>query len=88
MATSTPDQAEQEPVLLTTTQAAKLLGISTQGLHFKRFVNRGPAFIRMGRTVRYRRRDVLAYIERCLHDPEAASPKAATSSKSARKREA
>lgn len=90
METSTPDRTEHELGLLTTAQAAKLLGISTQGLHWKRWAKRGPAFVRMGRTVRYRKADLLAYVERCLEagntTPDAEPAKPAVARKPARKK--
>jgi predicted DNA-binding transcriptional regulator AlpA len=53
--TSSPDDA------LTTRQAARLLGMAEITLHQARLRGDGPPFFRIGRAVRYVRRDVLAY---------------------------
>ncbi len=49
--------------LLVEIHAAELLGLSTRTLQAWRSTNRGPAFVRAGRAIRYRRRDLLAWIE-------------------------
>jgi hypothetical protein len=56
-ATSDPD------ALLAEVHAAKLLNLSTRTLQAWRLADRGPAFVRAGRAIRYRRRDLLAWID-------------------------
>lgn len=49
---------------LTTRQAATLLGMAVAYLHNMRSQGRGPAYKRVsGRMVRYRRRDLIAWME-------------------------
>jgi hypothetical protein len=49
--------------LLVETHAAQLLSLSARTLQAWRLTSRGPAFVRAGRAVRYRRRDLLAWID-------------------------
>ena len=49
--------------LLSEVEAADLLGLSTRTLQSWRTQETGPAFVRAGRAIRYRRRDLLAWIE-------------------------
>lgn len=63
------EQADAAPAtspddLLTTAQVAKLTGIAENTLRRWRSDNddRGPEYVRMGRAVRYRRRDIEAWI--------------------------
>ena len=49
--------------LLTESETAELLGISERTLQAWRVHGGGPAFVRIGRTIRYRRQDVLDWIE-------------------------
>lgn len=50
--------------LLTGREAADLLRLSERTLERHRVAGTGPRFIRLGRAVRYRRRDVLDFVER------------------------
>jgi len=50
-------------LLLTETEAATLLNISTRTLQAWRIRTCGPAYIRAGRAIRYRKRDLLAWME-------------------------
>lgn len=62
----TPPTPTPEPdrlQLLTETQVSELLAIPLQTLRNHRSQRRGLPFVRLGRHVRYRRSDVLAYIE-------------------------
>jgi hypothetical protein len=56
-ATSDPDD------LLTEIQAAKVLNLSSRTLQAWRIRNTGPSFVQAGRAVRYRRRDLLLWID-------------------------
>ncbi|MBK5958438.1 hypothetical protein CCR97_09480 [Rhodoplanes elegans] len=49
--------------LLDERQAAELLNLSCRTLQAWRAVDAGPRFIRAGRAVRYRRTDLLAWVE-------------------------
>ena len=48
--------------LLTTEEAAELLGLSEQALKLHRMTGRGVPFVRLGRSVRYNRRDIDDYV--------------------------
>ncbi len=53
-----------QPILLTETEAAKLLGFSIRTLQKWRMSGDGPKFVRMSaRAIRYRRQDLDAFIE-------------------------
>ena len=49
--------------LLTPAEVAERLRVSTRTLEFWRHQGRGPAFVRVGKRVRYRPDDVEAFIE-------------------------
>jgi Helix-turn-helix domain len=49
--------------LLTEAQAADLLNLSVRTLQVWRWNDRGPLVVRAGRAVRYRRRDLLAWMD-------------------------
>jgi predicted DNA-binding transcriptional regulator AlpA len=51
-------------VLLTGREAAALLRLSERTLERHRTAGTGPRFCALGRAIRYRRCDVLAFIER------------------------
>lgn len=51
-----------EDVLLNAEQAARLLGCTAAALALWRREDRGPAYIRLGRLIRYRKSDVFAWI--------------------------
>lgn len=58
--------AEQRPLspeLLTPDQVAELLQVETALLRRWRYERRGPASFKVGKYVRYRRADLLAWIE-------------------------
>lgn len=48
--------------LLTEREAADLLKMSSRTLQAWRCSKAGPAFVRVGRAIRYRRRDLVAWI--------------------------
>lgn len=56
------DYADDE--LIRTPQVAECLGVSTSYLQKGRTNGTGPDFIRLGRSVRYRRREVQDWLER------------------------
>lgn len=49
--------------LLTELQAASLLNLSVRTLQAWRSRATGPLFVRAGRAIRYRRRDLLAWLD-------------------------
>ena len=49
--------------LLTETEAAKYLGLSPKTLQMRRWLDRPPTYIRMGRSIRYRVTDLDAFAE-------------------------
>jgi excisionase family DNA binding protein len=49
--------------LVTEVQAAKFLNISIRTLQAWRIKLAGPRFVRVGRAIRYRRSDLIAWIE-------------------------
>lgn len=49
--------------LLTEMAVARLLCLSVRTLQAWRITGAGPAYVRAGRAIRYRRRDVLEWIE-------------------------
>jgi hypothetical protein len=51
--------------------AAANLGVATGTLRNWRSQGRGPKYVRLGRRVLYRLKDLDAYTEACLVDPEA-----------------
>jgi excisionase family DNA binding protein len=52
---------DSQIAFLTEKQSARLLSISHRTLQAWRRLGSGPAFVRLGRTIRYRREDVLAW---------------------------
>lgn len=57
------DEVDLEDRLLWPEQVAEMLGLPTGTLANWRYQGRGPAFVKVGRHVRYRRSDVLGWIE-------------------------
>jgi hypothetical protein len=53
----------QDLDLLTTQQAAKAFKVTPAALKQFRFEHRGPAFFKLGRLVRYARRDLEEYLQ-------------------------
>jgi DNA-binding transcriptional MerR regulator len=49
--------------LLAEVYAAELLGLSSRTLQAWRTKGIGPAFVRAGRAIRYRRRDLIAWMD-------------------------
>jgi len=54
---------DDDGALLTERDAADLLKISTRTLQAWRCAGSGPSFIRVGRSIRYRRLDVLNWLQ-------------------------
>lgn len=51
------------PTILTQSQAAEYLGVSEKKLERDRWCERRIPYVKMGRHVRYRATDILAYVE-------------------------
>ena len=59
-----PDLTRPIEGLLTTREAAKLLGVTENAMrHWRRSKRLNLAYIRIGRAVRYRRSDIAEFIE-------------------------
>ena len=58
----TPTDFESD-ALLGEVQAARLLNLSVRTLQAWRTKRSGPAFVRAGRAIRYRRRDLYAWMD-------------------------
>lgn len=54
-------------------KAAEILDAAAQTLRNWRFQRRGPAYVKLGRSVRYALSDLMAYMETRRIDPEARS---------------
>lgn len=55
--------------LYDTREAARLLGLSDQTLRLWRCTGGGPAFIRVGRSIRYRESDLVEWLDRRRVNP-------------------
>lgn len=53
-----------EPLILNTKQAARLLGTSPRTMEDWRLTGLGPRFVKLGRMVRYQVRDLVEFIDR------------------------
>lgn len=56
-----------EHQLLTSEEVAELLRVPVSTLYYWRYQRRGPKALRIGRSLRYRLRDIEAFLE-CSHD--------------------
>lgn len=61
---STVDIPQDLDALLTEHQAAAFLSVTVRGLQGWRVRGGGPPIVRLGRLVRYRRRDLVGWIEK------------------------
>jgi hypothetical protein len=58
--------------LIAATSAAKLLHVQPATLTCWRYEKRGPRFVKIGRSVFYRRTDLSEWLAGQLHEPQAA----------------
>jgi predicted DNA-binding transcriptional regulator AlpA len=58
--------------LLSTEEVAEILGRPARTLRQWRYLGRGPRFVKIGLTVRYRPRDVERWVEAQAQEPESA----------------
>ena len=56
---------------LSTKQVAELTGLEPATLHNWRWARKGPVFVKLGRTVRYPKADLVAWIESHKQSPNA-----------------
>lgn len=63
-------QNDAENTLLDDTQAANLLKVSPRTLQYWRRINSGPPYATIGRFVRYKRAELLAWIDQRTTRPE------------------
>ena len=66
--------AQLEP-LLTEQDVARLLRRKLRTLQKDRLLNRGPRYIKVGKSVRYRPADVAAFLETCPANAGGAMPR-------------
>jgi predicted DNA-binding transcriptional regulator AlpA len=59
----TPDEPVPAPVLITDREAARLCGISRASWHRLRAAGRLPPVVRLGRSCRWRRAELLAWVD-------------------------
>lgn len=57
------------PEMITRRQLAEYLGMTEPALSMMVNRRQGPRFIRLGRSIRYRREDVLAWLDERVVDP-------------------
>ncbi len=70
---SARSEAVEPEELITCAKAAKMLGnIAEQTLANWRSSQRGPAYVKVGRLVYYRRSDICAWLSSQIRDPRAA----------------
>jgi hypothetical protein len=58
----THDRTSGQDVLLTVKEAAAFLRLSPNTLNWRRSHGEGPAFVRVGRSIRYRLSDLRAHL--------------------------
>lgn len=69
---STETLSQDPDVLLRETQAAQLLNLTPRALQSWRARNCGPPYIRISsRCIRYRRKDVVAWVQTLIEDSNA-----------------
>ncbi len=58
-----------EKRLISRTEVEEHFGVSKRFLELAAMKGEGPRFVRIGRTVRYRREDIEEWIESCVIEP-------------------
>jgi predicted DNA-binding transcriptional regulator AlpA len=51
-------------------ESAEILGVAPQTLRNWRSLRKGPPYLKIGRVVRYREEDLIAYLDKRRIDPE------------------
>ena len=59
--------------LLTERQAAQLLTWTVKTLQARRWLKQPPVYLKLGRSIRYRRSDLEAFLEDCAVEPREAA---------------
>jgi Helix-turn-helix domain len=67
----TPSRTIDPDALLTEVQVAELFGLSVRTLQAWRVRVAGPRFVQAGRAIRYRRRDLIDWVEANTMGPTA-----------------
>lgn len=62
----------QHPTCYTEREAAKLLNWSVKTLQARRFNGRPPAYLKIGKSVRYTSADLQAFMDSCRVEPSQA----------------
>lgn len=57
--------------LITEEEAAAVLGLKKSTLQQRRWLKQPPAYVKMGRSIRYRMADIVAYLDSCVVTPKA-----------------
>ena len=57
--------------LITEEEAASVLGLKKSTLQQCRWLKQPPAYVKMGRFIRYRMADIVAYLDSCVVNPKA-----------------
>lgn len=57
--------------LITEEEAAAVLGLKKSTLQQRRWLKQPPAYVKMGRFIRYRMADIVAYLDSCVVNPKA-----------------
>jgi len=68
--TCSPTKNQEKMQLLTERQAAQLLGLAVQTLRNYRHLGRPPAYVKLGRAIRYDPSDLTEFIRQHRIDPE------------------
>jgi excisionase family DNA binding protein len=71
---TTPDRSHGLGDLLSPSELSRYLGVPLGTLANWRYKGRGPAFLRVGRHVRYRAEDVATWVEEQLADSPPVTP--------------
>jgi len=74
MTSITPDRAQEPRALLSPPEVSRYLGLPLGTLANWRYQGRGPAYLRVGRHVRYRAEDVATWVEEQLADNSPVMP--------------
>jgi excisionase family DNA binding protein len=73
-ASTEPHEGHAAEVLLDPEEVAKMLGVRVRTLQTWRSRRQGPTYVKVGKLVRYKSADVMAYIERHRIDVGQAAP--------------
>ena len=65
-------QIQQDPKLVTMDeqQASAIIGLTPKTLQHRRYMRQPPAFLKVGRKIRYRLSDLYEYLDSCAVQPD------------------